>query len=219
MLEQCVDAHATPAHVQLGHLVTQLMSTVSRAPESVELGPAPRNGLLDEPRSKAPLDQGRVRRRPADSTGKSSVRYCPGGMRCPRSEHVGQRSRASRNGRSLNVPRRWSSLSQTRTKCPPATQNRPRPRRAFDVAPRGNHRLDRRAVARQDATASRHCRRLRCDSRRAFMASSFLRILFPNFELIAYVSLFVLAGSAPAAIVPARVRLVSWLLIVQQGRR
>jgi hypothetical protein len=51
------------------------------------------------------------------------------------------------------------------------------------------------------------------------MASSFLRILFPNFELIAYVSLFVLAGSAPAAIVPARVRLVSWLLIVQQGRR
>lgn len=54
----------------------------------------------------------------------------------------------------------------------------------------------------------------------AFMASTrFLRIAFPNFELIAYASLFVTCWiGAGGAIVPVPgVRLVSWLLIVQQG--
>jgi membrane protein DedA with SNARE-associated domain len=54
----------------------------------------------------------------------------------------------------------------------------------------------------------------------ALMASTrFLRIAFPNFELIAYVSLFVTCWiGAGGAIVPVPgVRLVSWLLIVQQG--
>ena len=54
----------------------------------------------------------------------------------------------------------------------------------------------------------------------AFMASTrLLRIAFPNFELIAYASLFVTCWiGAGGAIVPVPgVRLVSWLLIVQQG--
>ena len=54
----------------------------------------------------------------------------------------------------------------------------------------------------------------------AFMASTrFLRIVFPNFELIAYASLFVTCWiGAGGAIVPVPgVRLVSWLMIVQQG--